>query len=167
MNPIVYIEKLINQHGSSTVLKERLELLKDQISALEKRNSALKLNNTILRSKKNTIESQLNKARKEIERLNQFIQKLEKDEAKTRLDAVTEKILKMFFYRRRELSVSEVADTLSIDVRTTRYHFNFLLENNLIKQTRVGFVSMNGRKRDPQFSITSSGREYISRKIRR
>jgi predicted ArsR family transcriptional regulator len=167
MNPIAYIEGLIDEHGSSTILKERFDLLRDHISVIEEKNSAIKLNNTFLKSKKNTIESQLNKARKEIERLNQSIQELEKNDAKTHLDAVTENVLKMFFYRRRELSVSEVAYTLSIDVSTTRYHFNFLLENNLIEQTRVGFISINGRKRDPRFSITSSGRQYISQNIRR
>jgi len=167
MNPITLIEKLINEHGSSAILKERLELLRDQISVIEKKNGALKSDNTLLKSRKNAIESQLHKATKEIERLNQLIQELEKDDAKTRLDAVTEKVLKMFFYRRRELSVDEVAATLSIDVSTVRHHFDLLLENNLIEQTRLGFVSLQGRKRDPQFGLTSSGRQYINRKIRR
>jgi septation ring formation regulator EzrA len=167
MRLIDLIETLINEYGSPTILKKRLERLRDQISALEEKNSALKLDNTIFKSKKNTIESHLNKARKEIERLNQFIQQLERDDAKTLFDAVTEKVLKMFFQRRRELSVSEVADTLSMDVSTARYHFDLLLENNLIQQTRVGFVSLQGRRRDPQFGLTSSGREYISRNIRR
>ena len=167
MNPIAYIEELIDEYGSSTILKERLDLLRDQISVLEKKNSALKLNDTFLRSKKNTIESQLNRARREMERLNQLIQELEKDDARTRLDAATEKVLKMFFHRRRELSVSEVAATLSINVSTAWYHIDLLLENNLIEQNRVGFVSLQGRRRDPQFRLTSSGREYISRNIRR
>jgi len=163
---IAPIEKLITEHGSSTILKKRLELLRDQISVLEKKNSALKSDNTILKSKKNTIESQLNRARREMERLNQLIQELEKDDARTRLDAATEKVLKMFFHRRRELSVSEVAATLSINVSTAWYHIDLLLENNLIEQNRVGFVSLQGRRRDPQFRLTSSGREYISRNIR-
>jgi predicted ArsR family transcriptional regulator len=167
MSLIALFEELIAEQGAPTLLKKRFELLGNQLSVLEKKNSALNLDNTILKSQKNTIESQLNKARKEMERLNQFIQELEEDDAKTRLDAVTEKVLKMFFYRRRELSVSEVAGTLSIDARTTRYHFNLLLEKNLIQQTRAGFVSLQGRRRDPQFRITSSGREYIFRHIRR
>ena len=166
MSLVAPVEKLIAKHGSSTILKKRLELLRDQISVLEKKNSALKSDNTILKSKKNTIESQLNRARREMERLNQLIQELEKDDARTRLDAATEKVLKMFFHRRRELSVSEVAATLSINVSTAWYHIDLLLENNLIEQNRVGFVSLQGRRRDPQFRLTSSGREYISRSIR-
>ncbi len=166
MSLVAPVEKLIAKHGSSTILKKRLELLRDQISVLEKRNSGLKLDRSILKSKKNTIEFQLNKAWKEIERVDQLIQELEKDDAKTRLNTATEKVLEMFFYRRRELSVSEVAATLSIDVRTAWYHIDLLLENNLIEQNRVGFVSLKGRRRDPQFRLTSSGREYISRSIR-
>jgi len=167
MNLMAITERLIAEHTSPAILQKRLERLRDQISVLEEKNSALKLDNTILESKKNTMESQLNKARKEIERLNQFIQELEEDDAKTRLDVVTEKVLEMFFYRRRELSVSEVADTLSIAFSTARYHFDLLLENNLIQQTRIGYASLQGRRRDPQFRITSSGREYVSRNIRR
>ncbi len=166
MSLIAFFEELITEHGAPTILKKRLELLSNQISVLDRKNSTLKLDNTILKSKKNTIESHLNKTRKEIERLNQFIQELEKDDAKTRLDAATEKVLKMFFYRRRDLSVSEVAGTLSIDVPATGYHFDLLLQKGLIEQTRVGFVSLQGRRRNPRFGITSSGREYVFRMIR-
>ena len=54
MSMIDYIEKLINEHGSSTILKERLELLRDQISILEKENGNLKSENAILKEKKDT-----------------------------------------------------------------------------------------------------------------
>ena len=36
------IQTLINEHGSSTILRERLSLLKDQIVILEKENTDLK-----------------------------------------------------------------------------------------------------------------------------
>ncbi len=166
MSLIALFEELITEHRAPILLKKRLELLTNQISVLEKKNRPLKLDDTILKSKKNTIESHLNQARKGIERLNQFIEELEEDDAKTRLDAAPEKVLKMFFYRRRELSVGEVAGTLSLDLRSTRYHFDLLLQKNLIEQTRTGFVSLQGRRRNPQFRITSSGREYIFRRTR-
>ena len=54
MNPIAYIEKVINEHGSSAILRERLDLLKNQISVVEKKNDALKPDNAILKSRKNT-----------------------------------------------------------------------------------------------------------------
>jgi regulator of replication initiation timing len=60
LNPMNIIEKLINEHGSSTILKERLELLKDQISALEKENDTLKSENAILKDKIKHLESKQN-----------------------------------------------------------------------------------------------------------
>ncbi|MBP1747044.1 MAG: hypothetical protein H6Q54_1659 [Deltaproteobacteria bacterium] len=165
MSLIALFEELIAEHRAPTLLKKRLELFRNQISALEKKNRTIKLDHTILKSKKNTIESHLNKTTKEIERLHQFIQELEEDDAKTRLDAVTEKVLKTFFYRYRELSANEVAASLSIGVSTAWHHFDLLLEKNLIEQVNVGFVPPGGHRRDPHFRLTSSGRKYIIKKI--
>jgi DNA-binding MarR family transcriptional regulator len=167
MGMLDLIDKLINEHGSSTILKERLELLKDQISILEKENDAVKSENATLKTKASAIESQLNMAREEIERLNQVIVGLKEDHAKIHLDAVTEKVLKVFFDAGRELSVNEIAATLSIDISTAQYHFDVLSEKDLIQQTRVGFVSPRAPKSAPQFSLTPSGREYVIKNIRR
>lgn len=41
MNPIALIEKTINEHGSSAILKERLELFKDILSKVEKEKADL------------------------------------------------------------------------------------------------------------------------------
>ena len=43
-------EKLINEHGSSTILKERIALANDKHVALEKENATLKSDNVVLRS---------------------------------------------------------------------------------------------------------------------
>lgn len=51
--------KLINEHGSNTILKERLELIRDQLSALEARNAEL--------------ERALTAARAEIEQLRVLV----------------------------------------------------------------------------------------------
>jgi|GEM_PF-3478700 len=41
MNPFSGIEKLINEHGSAVILKERLDLAKDKYDMLEKEKNAL------------------------------------------------------------------------------------------------------------------------------
>ena len=53
MGPIEIVEKLINEHGSATVLKEHLGLLKAQISALETKVSDLELKNAQLKESLN------------------------------------------------------------------------------------------------------------------
>jgi len=159
MSLIDLIEKLINEHGS---FKEHLELLREQISILEKENSALKSENAILKGKEDTIESKLNKATKEIERLNEVIKVPKKDGEKPRLDAVTEKVLKLFFDTGQELSVNQVAGKLSINISTAQYHFDLLSEAKLIVQTTTGDKSSwTGESTAALFEVSYSGRKYV------
>ena len=162
MNPISLIEKLINEHGSSTILKERLELLKDQISALEKENGALKSENAILKDKAKHLESKLNDATKETQRLNEIINAFQKNQSIKKYDEITENILKAFFQFGRELSIYDCVHELSLDVSTIRYHFNLLSEGNLIIQTRAGVESSWAGESNPDiYDLTASGRKYI------
>jgi predicted nuclease with TOPRIM domain len=159
MSLIDLVEKLINEHGS---FKKHLELLREQISILEKESSALKSENAILKGKEDTIESNLNKATKEIERLNEVIKVPKKGGEKPRLDAVTEKVLKLFFDTGQELSVNQVAGKLSINISTAQYHFDLLSEANLIVQTTTGDKSSWIAESTPvQFELSYSGRKYV------
>jgi predicted nuclease with TOPRIM domain len=159
MSLIDLIDKLINEHGS---FKEHLELLREQISILEKENSALKLENAILKGKEDTIESNLNKATEEIERLNEVIKVPKQDAEKPRLDAVTEKVLKLFFDTGQELSVNQVAGKLSINISTAQYHFDLLSEAKLIIQTTIGDKSSRTGKTTPDlFELTLLGRNRV------
>ena len=159
MSLIDLIEKLINEHGS---FKEHLELLREQISILEKENSALKSENAILKGKEDTTESKLNKATTEIEPLNEFIKVPKKDGKKPRLDAVTEKVLKLFFDTGQELSVNQVAGKLSINISTAQYHFDLLSEAKLIVQTTTGDKSSwTGESTSALFELSYLGRKYV------
>jgi predicted nuclease with TOPRIM domain len=165
MNPITLIEKLINEHGSSTILKERLELLKDQITALEKENGGLKSENTGLKDKAKHLESKFNDATKEIQRLNEIINSSQKHQGIKKYDEITEKVLKVFFQFGRELSIYDCVRALSLDVSTIRYHFDLLSEDNLIIQTKSGFESSWIQENSPDmYDLTPSGRKYIVEK---
>lgn len=51
-------EKLINEHGSATILRERVVAFKDQVVDLEKENTVLKSENTVLKEKIKNLESE-------------------------------------------------------------------------------------------------------------
>lgn len=51
MNPLTLLEKAINEHGSATILKERLALAADQFKKLEDENRNLKEVNATLEKK--------------------------------------------------------------------------------------------------------------------
>ena len=53
------IERLINEHGSATILKERLELLRDQAKALESTVADLQRRNAALEARVAELQSEV------------------------------------------------------------------------------------------------------------
>jgi regulator of replication initiation timing len=60
------IEKLINEHGSATILRERIALAKDQYAALEKKVMDLQLENERLKSDNSKLQEQMRNLEKKI-----------------------------------------------------------------------------------------------------
>jgi FtsZ-binding cell division protein ZapB len=58
-------EKLINEHGSATILKERVSAFNDQVIELEKENSSLKSENSVLNKNITDLELKNNDIEKE------------------------------------------------------------------------------------------------------
>ncbi len=150
---------LKKEHGS---FKEHLELLKEQLSVLEKENGALKSENAILKGKKDTIKPKLDKTTSEMERPNEVIKVSKKVGEEPRLDAGTEKVLKLFFDTGQELSVNQVAGKLSINVNTAQNHLDLLSKAKLIVQTTTDDSSSRGAGSGPAlFELSFSGRKYV------
>jgi chromosome segregation ATPase len=72
LNPLRWIEWLINEHGSSTVIRERLAQAKDTIASLER-----KMVDTT--AERDDYKSRLEKAQMEIDQLKQVNRELEED----------------------------------------------------------------------------------------
>ena len=62
MNPIMMLlnsfDRLINEHGSAAILRERLTLAADQYALVEKENIALKSENEILKTENNNLKTE-------------------------------------------------------------------------------------------------------------
>jgi chromosome segregation ATPase len=81
MNPLLYIEKWINEHGSATVLREHVALLKSQMEVFQMEKSSLesRFKNTeaerdAFKTKAQALELQLKEAQAEINRYQQASQ---------------------------------------------------------------------------------------------
>jgi hypothetical protein len=73
------------------------------------------------------------------------------------------KVLKLFFDAGRNLSIDEVASSLSMDIYTIQYHFDLLLQCDLLVQTRGGFESAWVERDHPDmYGLTPRGRECIA-----
>ncbi len=159
-NLFAQIEKLITEHGSATILKERIELLKDQYSALEQKVKDLEKEN-------NSLRSELENATEEIYRLNKLTQSPQRttDQKKKKLDKVTEQILQQFFDSEHGLSIEYFTSSLSLGNSVVKYHFDILLEREYIDFASAG-LDLPGCSGSTTYSISSEGRKYIIEIIR-
>ena len=67
-------EKLINEHGSAVILKERIELANDKYSALEQKAVALEQRVTVLDGENKTLHHAIEEATNEINSLKEIIE---------------------------------------------------------------------------------------------
>ena len=73
------IEKLINEHGSAVILKERIELANDKYSALEQKTIELEQKVTVLDNENTALRRSLEEAQNEINNLNEVVKKIDGD----------------------------------------------------------------------------------------
>jgi regulator of replication initiation timing len=72
------LEKLINEHGSSTILRERIELANDKYAVLESKVAVLDSNVANLESEKSALHSENEALKLDNHKLREQIQILEK-----------------------------------------------------------------------------------------
>lgn len=95
------------------------------------------------------------------------IQSSKKDQGIREYDEITERVLKFFFEASKEVSIYDfIRVVLPLDISTVRYHFDLLLKDKLIIQTRPGFESSFPEVNSPEmYDLTSLGREYVIKNI--
>jgi chromosome segregation ATPase len=147
-------EKLINEHGSSTILKERLELFSDKYSMLEEKLSVSEQRNAIIESENKKLESKLQQATQEIENLRQIIESSRKDSGQDKINDVEKQILKLFFETNREISAAQIAGQFRINIGNAEYHINNLQTLGLLD------ASYNMME-DTHYYISPEGRAYL------
>lgn len=141
------IEKIINEHGSATILRERISLAEDKYSALERKAAELEKENK-------TLKSEVEKSSKEIKRLNEIINSTQKDQSINKPKEIEEQILKLFFETNQEFYASNIANHFNMKIGVVEYHLNRLLELNFIGDL-LNMVD------DTRYYIKPKGREYI------
>lgn len=143
------IEKLINEHGSATILKERIALAKDQYDALETKFEASALRVTQLESENKTLRHSLEKANAEIGNLRSAAEKVRG----ARLDEIKEKILVIL--AGREAYEQNIARELGIGNQVAAFHLEELESAGFIGRS----LSMTGE--EFPWYLVQEGRRYL------
>jgi len=159
MEMLEMFEKLINEHGSSTILRERLELFSDKYSMLEEKLNASQQQKEALEAENNRLSAQLERAEREIERLQHQLDSEAAASAGAKLDEAKEQILKTLFETNCEATVAQIGHTIGVPENVAQYHIDALKEKELIT---FGSLIMN---QPITYRLSKEGRKYVVEKI--
>lgn len=147
------LEKLINEHGSAKILKERLGLKDDQIAALKQELTSLTQDNDNLISENKELKISLNQANQEINRLQIIIHASTKS-ASDSLGGIESQILNFLFDNNDYFRIEQIAKVIGTDSNTTKYHVNNLLDRKLLHDS----LRSDG---PTTYNINNNGIKYI------
>ena len=146
-------EKLINEHGSSVILKERIKLINDKYEAIE-----TKLENTVKENEVLKKEIKLLSAQLKEYQLNSEAQKIKTD----LLPEAQKNILNILFSNNDGVDESSLASQINIDIGTLDYHTDELLDKGLIEEPGMTMGnSFTGEAGYSTHYISKKGRKYV------
>lgn len=140
------IERLITEHGSASILKERLLLIADKYAALEQSLIHAQSETKEILSQKQTLELENLKLKEELRGLNE---KLSESHGQ-RLEVIKEKVLHLVS-EKQFINNSEVANELTIKLQLATFYLKDLKNSKLINaRYRTGnspvcwYITQNG-----------------------
>jgi len=147
-------EKLINEHGSAVILKERIALANDKYSALEQKLSECEAAKVKLASENEALRLDLEKATVEIQNLRKLTEQVHG----SRLEEVKEKLL-VLLSQREETTEQAILQALSLSGQLAKFHLSDLKTAKFIRITTV--ISMMGGSPPTTYALTQEGRRYL------
>lgn len=146
------IEKLITEHGSAAILRERIALANDQHAALQKKAVSLKSENAELKSQLQAAKSEAEALRTELAKFKESQSHAAASNPSPRLEEVREKIL-ILLSQRDGLGDQQVAQGVGVGPQVASFHLQELQAAGMVRCTlRVGqpftpwHVSHEGRR---------------------
>ena len=121
------IEKLINEHGSAVILKERIALANDKYVALEQKLSECDAAKIKFHAENETLRLNLEKASVEIQHLKKLTEKIHGSP----LEEIREKIL-IALTQHETLETEEVSGLLNIGKQLAAFHLEELKKADMV-----------------------------------
>lgn len=158
INPITalsdQLQKLINEHGSATILRDHLALFKDQVVLLEKKAISLESENLDLKDKLEKTKQELEKLKKDNEKLKMDVQKYQQPSTSD-LEEVKVNIL-LFLSKHEDAHAQNISSALNIGLQTTQFHLEELEEAEMVNASYF----MGG---ETEWFLAQGGRRYLVR----
>lgn len=154
-------EKLINEHGSAVILKERIALANDKYSALEKEFAASLLRAETAEAQASNLETENQSLKLDNEKLRQEILRRDDISEKEKshnnlLDDSKLEILKLLF-KQPKLPKEQIAQSLNIGLPIAEFHLTELKESKMVKRV-IGGSAM---RPENGWSLDQEGTRYL------
>ena len=154
------LEKIINEHGSSTILEQRLLLAKDQYLALEKKNVDLLTINQSLSQKILTLEAENSSLKAENMKINKEINDVNKN--KSNLPKDQEKMLVFISQHSEDLQEEFIVNQTGLNFQKALFYLNDLTNIGYVyANRRMGVGDIFGGIPPTTYRITQKGRKYL------
>ena len=138
------LEKLINEHGSAVILKERIALANDKYAALETENK-------ILRAEKDALRLNLEKAETELQNLKKLTDKSHSE----RLEEIKENLLELLG-KHPDVTDEQLSKGMGINIQLVKFHLTELEKKKFVH----GSYSVMD---ETEWSLAHEGRGYLVR----
>lgn len=151
------IEKLITEHGSAAILKERIALVNDQYAAIEKALSNSEIRVKKLESDKQHLELDNFKLKEKIRGLEEQISQAHD---KMSLEEVREKIL-VLVSQNKEITDAEVASAIGVGEQLAIFHLKELEKADFVQARYRRGNDLTGERSRNEWFVTQDGRGYL------
>ena len=151
------IEKLITEHGSAAIFKERISLAKDQYAAIEKKLSDSEFRIKELESEKQRLELDNFKLKEKITGLEE---QLTETQNKSSLEEVREKIL-ILISQNKKITDAQVAQAVGVGEQLATFHLKELEKEDFVHASYTMGSEWAGIRSRTEWYITQAGRSYL------
>lgn len=143
-------EKLINEHGSAAILKERIALAEDKHSALQQMLSACEVAKIELAAENKVLRLDLEKATVQIQNLKKLTEKIHGQ----RLEELREQIL-VLLTQYETLESGEIASLLNLGTQLATFHLEELKSSDMV-------MDYFGFEMPTCWGLVQGGRAYLA-----
>lgn len=149
------IERLINEHGSAAILRERITLANDKYAALERKVVDLEDQVTNLERKVSDLDAENKDLRVNKQELESELQQFKESKLHgDRLEELKEKIL-VAISNEDEITASDIAILMSISKTSAEFHLEELFEASMAKRI------LRGNDRESPWILNQAGKKYL------
>lgn len=151
-NPFDLFNDFVIEHGSALVTEKHIALIKDQFMLAEKEITKLKL--------------ELKDMQAENNKLREIVQKYQKPNYDDILSEQEVNILRLLSKHddRRQIRADHIAESLNLELQTTIFYLNELVEKKMILDHHIAGSEWAGTTSYSYWTLEQGGRRYLVEK---